>query len=66
MERNAEAQRSGDADPPRARFIWCLYREAKWSGRAHAVGRVGVAAERRLGVERNGNKVTPLTLGSRA
>ncbi len=50
-------RRSGaeTGDPPRARFICCysLHRNAR---RAHAVGRVGVVAKRRLGVERNDNE----------
>jgi|SRR5450759_1820750 len=52
VERNAEAKRSGDADPPRARFIWSypLHRNARrWPARA---GRSRSEAEARRGAER--------------
>ncbi len=57
VEWSGETKRSGDEAPPRARFIWCLYREAKRSGRAHAVGRGVVVAKCSLGAQWNGKRV---------
>jgi hypothetical protein len=56
VERNAEAKRSGDADPPRAPcsgVIPCIAMQG-----AGLRGRVGVVAERRLGGERSGKEVS--------
>src|SRR5659263_31256 len=55
VELSAEAQRSGDGDPPRAPcsgIIPCIAMQG-----AGLRGRVGVVAKRRLGGERSGNKV---------